>query len=438
MISKISGWGLCQFSETNLLPYSRQLSLRKESNPRGYIPRGLGRSYGDSALNSGGTTLETNLLKDISIDPESGIAVIGAGVTIQTLEEESLKVGYFPYVVPGTAQVTIGGAIASDIHGKSHHRVGSFSSHLLQIRLMNSVGVEMDLRPDDKTSEIFWSTVGGMGLTGLILQAKIQLSKVESRYVLVEERRAKDLDELMGILKSFNERYLYTVAWVDLSGKFLGRGLVSGAKHAGLKDLPKKNRKVSPRRQALKLPSILRIRLINTFTIRIFNLVWFYKPIGKQVQDVEKYMHPLDGVENWNILYGKAGFIQYQFVVPLGREDVLREVLLKIKSSGNSSFLTVLKSFGEDSNGFIAFPIKGWTLAIDFPIRSKGLSEILSEIDEMVVQSGGRIYLTKDSRLSSIDFAHMYPNFQRWKEVKYQVDPINLWQSDQGRRLRLC
>jgi decaprenylphospho-beta-D-ribofuranose 2-oxidase len=441
MISKITGWGRSIQSHTNLKSFEVGADYRSMDTGRGFIPRGLGRSYGDSATNSGGTTLETNLLDGITVNPLTGMAVLGAGATILELEHESLKVGFFPHVVPGTAHVTIGGAIASDIHGKSHHRVGSFSSQVTKIKLLTANGLVKTIYPKGKSSKIFWATVGGMGLTGIILEVTMKLKKVETSYVIVEETRVKNLSELLNTMLSFNKSYLYTVAWVDLSGKFLGRGIVSGANHASEVDLPSRivHRKLESHNMGeVRIPNFFGLSLINNLTIRVFNLIWFHKPLGKKVQKIQNYMHPLDGIGNWNSVYGKNGFIQYQFVVPFERSDIVSCVLRRLKTSKSGSFLTVLKSLGPDSKGLIAFPIQGWTLAIDLSAADKGLGKILAELDQMVLQAGGRVYITKDSRLSRKYLPAMYPNLDDWKKIKSEVDPNNLWQSDQGRRLGLC
>ena len=441
MIRKISGWGRLSSSLTDLRLFESTESFEEMKSVRGFIPRGLGRSYGDSAANTGGITLDTSTLKMIKIDSATSIAVLGAGVTILDLERESLKSGYFPFVVPGTAKVTIGGAIASDIHGKSHHKVGSFSNHILEMKLMGSDGVVKTIRPDDDTSDLFWATVGGMGLTGIIVEVTIQLRKVETSYVVVNEARVGNLEELLRVLKVFNVTHLYTVAWVDLSGKFHGRGVVSGANHAKFNEIPfnaipKKLKSIAP--YQMQIPFNFRINLINNATIRVFNFVWFRKPLGKKLQQIQKYMHPLDGIRNWNVIYGKKGFVQYQFVVPLDRIDALRRTLEVLRSAKCSSFLTVLKSFGEPSRGLLSFPIQGWTLAIDLPAGKKDLTSILRKLDEIVIEAGGRIYLTKDSRLESDSLPLMYPKLYQWKVIKGKFDPTNQWQSDQGRRLNLC
>jgi decaprenylphospho-beta-D-ribofuranose 2-oxidase len=441
MHTKLSGWGNNLYALTCLRIYKNGNSRLKISESRGGIPRGLGRSYGDSALNSGGVTFDSSELKKIEIQKDLGIAIVGGGVTIYDLECASLPLGFFPAVVPGTAQVTIGGAIASDIHGKSHHKVGSFSNHLAEIKLATYDGSLVSLSPENDTSQLFWATVGGMGLTGLIVEATIRLTKVDSAFMEVTEKRVKNLDELINTLTQLNQTFLYTVAWVDLSGEFKGRGIISAAKHATVRELSSKNllKRFAPLTKidfAIHIP--FRMNVINRLSIRLFNLFWYHKPLGKQIQHVQRYMHPLDSVRNWNIIYGRRGFIQYQFVIPPDRVDILKTVLTKLKDDGCGSFLSVLKSFGEDSKGLLAFPMTGWTLAIDFPKNQNNLTQLLRSLDQLVTSSGGRVYLTKDSRLNYEHLPRMYPLLDEWKSVKYKMDPDNFWQSDQGRRLKLC
>lgn len=441
MFQLISGWGNSIHSHTLLKKVQTDLQLSDFENVRGVIPRGLGRSYGDSASNAGGITLESPISSGIKIDVTHGIVVVAAGLTISELERNALQFGFFPHVVPGTGNVTVGGAIASDIHGKSHHYSGSFSNHVLEIELLTADGIKRVIHPEGKSSKLFWATVGGMGLTGLILQAKIQLQKIECAFVTTKEVRARSFEALLETLLDFNKSYLYTVAWIDISGKQTGRGIVSGANHSVVNELNKKqsrNKLLLPRSRTIKVHFPFKFSIVNRFTVSIFNRLWFFKPLNNRVQNIQKYMHPLDGIQNWNMFYGTRGFIQYQFVVPFQQERVLKIVIEKLRDAKCSSPLSVLKSFGSESKGLISFPIPGWTLAIDLPVGLPGLHVILREIDELVVAAGGRVYLTKDSCLDSKHMMVMYPCLSEWKKVKDIVDPKNFWQSDQGRRLKLC
>ena len=441
MYKRISGWGNAPFSYTEFVSLSPDDSRVPNLTTRGLVPRGQGQSYGDSANNSGGGAIDTRRLNFITIDRDKALAIVGSGVTITELESECLVHGLFPFVVPGTGRVTIGGAIASDIHGKSHHKVGSISNHLIEFKLLTSDGKIKVLKPAGESSKLFWATVGGMGLTGIIVEATISLLKVETAFVKVKEQRVKNLNDLLQTLSEFNSIYNYTVAWIDLSGKFIGRGIVSGANHADLHLMDNleavKALKPLPLRK-YKISYPFSFSIINKTTIRVFNSMWYHKPLGRVFQHVQKYMHPLDGISNWNLIYGKKGFIQYQFVIPFEKVEILNAVLSKLGSARCNSFLTVLKSFSDGSAAPLGFPARGWTLAVDLPLNNPNLSHVLRDLDQLILNGGGRIYLTKDSRMSKTHLSTMYPALEDWKKIKHEIDPENLWQSDQGRRLGLC
>jgi decaprenylphospho-beta-D-ribofuranose 2-oxidase len=441
MFNKVTGWGRSITALMELRQLESEYTFIKIANDRGLLPRGLGRSYGDSALNSGGCALEIVAPSVFTFDLDNDEVEVSANASIAQLETEGLKFGLFPYVVPGTGQVTIGGAIASDIHGKSHHKMGSFSNHLKKMTLMTQVGKTQIVFPEGSSRHAFWSTTGGMGLTGLVFSARIKLRKVETSFVQVSEKRVRDLPEMINSLKEMNENFEYTVAWIDLSGKYRGRGIVSGANHAKLIDLPNKKRKKALSSKVAKpvsLPRFLSLPFINRATIALFNKLWYYKPLGAKLQHIQTYMHPLDKVSNWNILYGRKGFVQYQFVVPMESAQVLIDIVNIFKESKYCSFLSVLKTLGPESKSHLGFPIEGWTLAVDFPTGYQNLKETLSRVDMMVADCGGRIYLTKDSRTTAEYVQIFYPRLEEWKSVKSQLDPTNTWQSDQGRRLNLC
>jgi decaprenylphospho-beta-D-ribofuranose 2-oxidase len=402
------------------------------------IPVGLGRSYGDSALNSGGIQLSSLNLHALEIDPITGIAKCGSGVSIRELEHMALKQGFFPPVVPGTAFVTIGGAIASDVHGKSQHKKGNFSNHVLSFDIVDSLGNVTTILP--KTKE-FEATVGGMGLTGFIISASIQLEKVQTGYIVAREVKVTNLKEMLDTMKSLDDQYSYIVAWIDLSGNYEGRGIVSAGRHATSVELPEKSKYQKMNRRfdlRINYPKWVGVNVINRLSVRIFNEIWYRKSSVSKFVSIDRYMHPLDGIGNWNYLYGKRGFIQYQFVVPDGHEDYLKHVLSVLKSENVHSFLAVLKKFGSKSIGLLSFPIPGWTLTIDICLKDPKHSILLETLDSEIASIGGRVYLTKDSRMDKVTFARMYPNMDKWKEVKKEMDPQGLWQSDQGRRLGIC
>jgi decaprenylphospho-beta-D-ribofuranose 2-oxidase len=430
-----SGWG------RNISSESRDCvlgDLDSKRDDRGYLAVGMRRSYGDSSLNSGGTVIQLQNTSAIVIDSSVGVAECDAGVTIGELERVSLERGFFPVVVPGTQFVSMGGAIASDIHGKSHHLDGAFSKNVSSLSIRLASGESVVLDPKDAR---FAATVGGMGLTGVVTSVTTKLRKVETSYVVTENKRVADLDYMLSALIEMDKKFPYTVAWIDLSGDFRGRGIVSGGRHALKSDLPNRilNRPiVHLNRPALKVPDLFPNGLINSSSVRAFNALWFQKPTGGGFENVNTFMHPLDGIGHWNRLYGRDGFVQYQFVIPFDQSWFIKYVLQEMKSLGLASFLSVLKSFGDESSGLLSFPKPGWSLAIDIPTYVEGLSKCLDRLDDKLVEAGGRIYLTKDSRMRSEHVGVMYPDLDKWRQIREQMDPDHKWQSDQARRLRLC
>jgi decaprenylphospho-beta-D-ribofuranose 2-oxidase len=415
------------------------IDLARTKDSRGAIPYGLGRSYGDSALNSGGFRLNSKNYRFIEINESTGIARCGSGISIRELEYESSLRGFLPAVVPGTGFVSLGGAFASDIHGKSQQIDGNFADHVVAVTIMDSNGNERKYLPE---SEEFKATAGGMGLTGFITELEIKLKKVNSLLISQKETRVFHLNEMLKILENLEEEYPYTVAWLDLSGKFSGRGLVLGGKLME-KSIDNKKSKINnfgfkKETTTFRLPFIKHFNFMNKISIRIFNELWFRKPVKKGITSFQKFMHPLDSIGNWNYVYGKNGFIQYQFVIPIEQTKVLYQILEVLKELHVSSFLTVLKKFGREGSGYLSFPIPGWTLAMDFSSSVKNLPKAIEKIDQLVTQAGGRIYLTKDSTSNPISINLMYPNLKRWKQVKIQMDPNSFWVSDQARRLELC
>jgi decaprenylphospho-beta-D-ribofuranose 2-oxidase len=431
------GWG------NNLFSFSKQTSNLSDNNynellRRGVVPIGNGRSYGDSALNSGGYLLSSNNYNQIIINEAANTALVGSGVMLEKLEQELLKHNLFLPVVPGTAQITIGGAIASDVHGKSHHHNGSFGDHLLKIKLLTSTFEELELFPTGEYANFFWATVGGMGLTGQILEAEIRLIKVENELISVEEQRFTNISQAIDLFNNFNKKFLYTVAWLDISGGSTGRGIISGGNHTAIAEYKKKKSEFSKSIKKLFLPKTLYFNFVSNLFIKIFNIIWYYKPKKRGLVEIRKFMHPLDAIPNWNIVYGRKGFIQYQFVIPTEQADSLQEILLILKTNKVFSFLCVLKKFGRHSNGFLSFPIEGWTMTIDISRKHPNLSRVIALLDERIIELGGRVYLAKDSFLTRKDLESMYKKLDLWIEIKKKMDPDAIWKSDQGRRLDIC
>jgi decaprenylphospho-beta-D-ribofuranose 2-oxidase len=415
---------------------------------RGLVARGMGRSYGDAAQNAGGTVVDMTWLDGIhSIDLANGRLAVGAGVSLETLMERFVPMGWFVPVTPGTRLVSVGGAIAADIHGKNHHVDGSFCSHVVSMTIATPTGTHV-VGPD-VDPELFWATAGGMGLTGVVTEATIQMIPVETSYMLVDTERAVDLDDVMDKMLTGDDFYRYSVAWIDCqsTGRRLGRSVLTRGDHARMADLPSRLSSDPDRarafvpRQLVQVPLTAPGGLLNPLTVGAFNEFWFRKAPKRQIgkpHHMTGFFHPLDGVGGWNRLYGPNGFLQYQFVVPETAGETVRRIIERLTQVRLASFLAVLKRFGPGDPGPLSFPMPGWTLALDLPVGHEGLHRLLDDLDEEVLAAGGRIYLAKDSRLGPDAFRAMYPSVDRFLEVRARVDPDCVLRSDLGRRLGLC
>jgi decaprenylphospho-beta-D-ribofuranose 2-oxidase len=413
------------------------------ANGRGAVARGLGRAYGDAAQNAGGTVLDMTALARIhELDLERGRVTLDAGVSLNALLEVVVREGWFLPVSPGTKFVTVGGAIACDVHGKNHHVDGAFCRHVLSLDLLLPSG---EVRTLGQDADEFWATAGGLGLTGVVVRATIQLAPIESAWMLVDTERATDLEDALSRFKATDERYRYSVAWIDClaRGRRLGRAVLLRANHARRDETPKSCRSTPlepARRRTLKAPGWVPSGLVNRWSIAAFNEAYFRKAPREErgrAKPLDTYFYPLDGVAGWNALYGRSGFVQYQLVVPFGAEETLRRALERLSGEGCPSFLAVLKGFG-DEQGLISFPMRGWTLALDVPAGMPELPRLLDELDQLVADSGGRIYLAKDARLRPDLLEHMYPNLPRWREIRDRLDPAGVLQSDLSRRVGLA
>jgi decaprenylphospho-beta-D-ribofuranose 2-oxidase len=293
-----------------------------------------------------------------------------------------------------------------------------------------SSGDVCDLFP---TQPEFWATVGGLGLTGIVLEVEIQLRKVASNSADVAETRVKNLEEMIELLDRSDADFEHTVAWIDLSGDYRGRGVVSLGNYGTADVKSKESSGNGP-----SLPSIFGANFITPLSVRAFNEIWFRKPLKHGAVSLASYMHPLDGVNNWNNIYGKSGFLQYQFVIDIGQEEIFEKLFAGLRSLKAASFLGVLKKFGEQSPAPLSFPRKGWTLTLDYSTSVPGLEKFLRDFDEELAAQGGRTYLIKDSRLDPKHIVQMYPEINKWRRTRDAMDPKGLWQSDQSRRLGLC
>jgi decaprenylphospho-beta-D-ribofuranose 2-oxidase len=439
----LTGWGRTAPSAAHLrrarvedLP-----SLLAAAGDRGVLARGLGRSYGDTAQNAGGLVLAP-LPGWWRLDARAGTVRASAGTSLHDLIRGLLPLGWFPPVTPGTRYVTLGGAVACDVHGKNHHRHGSIGHHLRSLVLVTADGRSHRLAPD-REPELFWATVGGLGLTGVVTEVELDLVPVESGWMRVTTARAPDLDAVMARLAA-SEEVTYSVAWIDLlaTGRRLGRSVVSLGEHARSADLDpahRAHRWPVPGAARLGVPLVPPRSLVGPRGVRAFNEAWYRRaPRHREgeLQSAAGFFHPLDGVAHWNRLYGRRGMVQYQLVVPDRGADALPGMVERIVRAGRPSFLAVLKRFGPGNPGLLSFPTQGWTLALDLP-ADPGVAPLFDELDERVLAAGGRIYLAKDARVAPGTVRAMYPHWERFRAVRRRVDPRGVFQSDLGRRLGL-
>ena len=443
---RINGWGRNKFADVTVFT-PENLSLLKDFlknlDSNSIISRGLGRSYGDSAQLDKEKVVKLTNFKDIKLNEEKRTVTVQAGASFDELLSFLVPKGFFLPVSPGTRFVTVGGAISSDVHGKNHHIDGSFGKNLKNIVLMDGNGNIHNLFPSDENpsnSKKFWSTVGGMGLTGIIIEATFSLIPITSSFMNVDTKRFNDIDTLMNEMTESDKKYRYSVAWIDsLNKKF--RGVLTCGEHIEKSKLPKDilqkslDYNIKPLANA---PNLFPNGFLNKFTVKAFNEAWFRKNPKLSFDDLQnlgQFFYPLDGIKNWNRIYGSAGFIQYQFVVPDEASYLIVRTLETFRKISVPSFLTVLKRFGEANPAPLSFPIPGWTLAIDIPANIPNLDSELNKLDKEIVNAGGRIYLAKDSRQSSEVFKESYPRLSEWLKIQKELDPNQIFMSDSFKRL---
>ena len=444
----LTGWGLTNGTVADVLelPNHEVASALKEAGSRGALVRGLGRSYGDAAQNAGGLVLRLlGAAHQAVLDPQRAPATVPAGVSMDDLLRVIVPRGFFVPVTPGTRFVTIGGAIASDIHGKNHHGEGSFGNHVESLTMLLADGSQVVVGPQQRP-ELFWATVGGMGLTGVILDATISLIPIETSRMSVDTTRIADLDTLLATMTEGDDDYRYSVAWIDpqAKGRSLGRSVLGRGDHARLDQLGPKEA-IEPlaydAKQLVTVPPLVPpMGFINHATVAAFNEMWYRKAPRHRVgelQGIATFFHPLDMVSRWNRIYGAHGMLQYQVVVPFGAEETMRTVIERFAASGTASFLAVLKRFGPGSLAPMSFPAPGWTLTLDVPAATGGLGDLLHSLDRLVLDAGGRHYFAKDSVTTPEAIRRGYPRLAEWKAIRDAVDPTGLWQSDLSRRLGL-
>lgn len=419
---------------------------------RGVIARGMGRSYGDPAQNAGGLVIDMQRFNKIhSIDPDTALVVVDGGVTLDQLMKAALPYGLWVPVLPGTRQVTIGGAIGPDIHGKNHHSAGSFGNHVVSMDLLVASGEILTLTPggsdDDPDGELFWATVGGMGLTGIIVQATIRMTKTETAFFIADGDLTSNFDETIEFHADGSEHnYTYSSAWFDAISpeSKLGRAAISRGSLATLDQLKELAPKLAkdPLKfsapQLITVPDIFPNFTMNKLTMKAVGQAWWLKSgeYRDQVQNLTQFYQPLDLIGEWNRGYGSRGFLQYQFVVPREATSELKSIVRSIQASGHYSALNVFKLFGEGNRAPLSFPMPGWNICVDFPIKP-GLGHFLDELDKRVLDFGGRLYLAKESRTSAEKFHQMYPQMQSWLDTRNQIDPTGVFASDMSRRLEL-
>jgi decaprenylphospho-beta-D-ribofuranose 2-oxidase len=401
----------------------------------GAIARGRGRSYGDAAQIRDGLVIDTAAWTRIELDRTTGVATVGAGVTLRELLAAAIGAGWIVPVVPGTQHVSVGGAIAGDIHGKNHGTLGTFGRHVRALGLLTSTGDLLRLQPGDPDRR-FEATLGGMGLTGVIAWAQIGLRRVSGSSLAVDTDRAADLDAILLLLGEPGGEH--RVAWLDLlAGRGRVRGVVTRAAHHD--EGPLVPTAVTARHR-MTVPAQWPGALLRPEAVRAFNALRFrLAPNGARghLEPFGSHMFPLDGLGAWPRLYGPAGLLQYQLVVPRGAEAVLRQVLDRLAAAGVPIYLAVLKDFGPAGDGLLSFPIEGWTLALDVPAAASGLAGVLDRCDELVAEAGGRVYLCKDVRMNAEATRAMYPRLAEWQAIRDELDPDGVWRSDLGVRAGL-
>lgn len=434
IISKISGWGNYPKTEAKLLKPSSNTLLRSNvQKAKSFISRGMARSYGDSSISS--EVIKTTYLDHfLEFDTIKGLLTAEAGITLQEILKVVVPKGWFLPVTPGSSYVTLGGAIASDVHGKNHHITGTFGQYIKSMNVMLGSGDILSISSSE-SADLFSATCGGMGLTGVIVSATVQLIPIKSSLISQKTIKAKSIEET---IEAFNENSssTYSVAWLDCfaKGKSQGRSILmlgehedSGGLELGIKNL-------------ITIPFYASSSLLNPMTIKIFNIAYWNKAQHnqKKIVPLMPYFYPLDAIGSWNKLYGKAGFLQYQCVIP--QENCitnLKILLAEIAQSGNCSFLAVLKKLGKANDNLLSFPIEGYTLALDFKLTMSTI-KMIHKLDNLIVGMGGRVYLTKDAVMQESTFKATYPKWEEFEHVRDKYKAIGKFSSMQSKRLGLA
>ena len=442
--ANLTGWGANLRVDCLLTEPSTTGEVAATLDPTGTIARGLGRSYGDCAINADRQVIgTTHLDRLLGFDDATGVLTCEAGASLEAIIEAYTPRGWFPMITPGTKFVTVAGCIANDIHGKAHHAQGCFSTCVDAMTILLASG-EVVTASRSEHPDLFWATFGGMGLLGVILTATLRLRKIETTYFHQKSIRAANLEAMFNALDENDSQYPYSVATLDIfaAGEDLGRGVLTVGDHARLADLPPHLAKDPLRistRSKLAIPFNFPEYTLNPLTMRVVNaVIQRIQASAPAIGHYEQFFYPLDKINNWNRGYGKRGFTQYQFVIPF--EDGLaqmRRILTAILSSGELPFLNVLKRLGKESGGTLSFPREGYTFAIDFPIRAT-TPALIRRLDAMIVEAGGRIYLGKDSYTDAATFRTMYPEIEPWLAIRAKYDPAGVFTSNLARRIGLA
>jgi len=433
---KLHGWGRYPVVDANLYAPKTTDALQrfvKDRNHVGITPKGLGRSYGDSSL--GNTVVSTRYLDHIlAFDEVTGIVHCSGGVTLDDLLNIFAPSGWFLPVTPGTRFVSIGGAIASDVHGKNHHREGCFCDHIASLQLLLA---DERIVTCSRTEypNLFHATCGGMGLTGIILSASLQLKPIKSTLIDQTTLKAKNIEEVLALFEAHADK-TYSVAWIDCIAKdsSLGRSLLMVGEHSPDGGYLMQNK------PPIGLPFDMPSQLLNRFSVQAFNTLYYNRIMKNAVKSKVHYtafFYPLDSINDWNRLYGKNGFTQYQFVIPKSAgQEGMTKILQLIAASERGSFLAVLKAFGKQNDNLLSFPMEGYTLALDFKV-DPGLFPLLDKLDAMILDYGGRLYLSKDARMSEVTFKKGYSTWERFQSIREAYGVKGIFTSHQSKRLGL-
>ena len=439
-MSPLESWGRYpRVHEQRVHPIAWQDAPLPDSQGGSLLPYGQGRSYGDCCLNEGGTLLATARLdRFLAFDTATGVLRCEAGVTLDEILRLAVPQGWFLPVTPGTRFVSVGGAIANDVHGKNHHRAGTFGRHVLRFMLLRSDGQRFSCSPTEN-AELYAATIGGLGLTGLVLWAEVQLRRIANPYLLAQTLPSRNLEHFFELSAASDAGFEYTVAWVDClaRGKHLGRGLFFRGNHAPPQLDSHRPPRHPPRRSRLAVPFDLPSFALNPLTMGAFNFLYYHvhrRQAGEQLVHYQPFFYPLDAIHDWNRIYGRRGFLQFQCVVPFdGGDGAIRSILEEIARSRRGSFLAVLKTFGHvPSPGWMSFPRPGVTLALDFPNRGEPTYRLFATLEELAREHGGALYPAKDARMAPETFAASFPRRERFARCLDPAFSSSFWRRVQG------